>query len=241
MNETVLINWLLLISHFLWISGVAVMFASVSIAVYVNRKQHRKLKEYFKTPTMHWMIWSSAFLLVSGLLLFQFKLPSQNLVVVHVKPANNGTPLMTVGDMRMSLLPRQLRIDPQNRSHPVNNEKMKNDTIALFWDGFVSTPYMHFLEGEYHVRFQARGTEAAKEFSKIKVEFESPDRFGYLKIRKKVYITLNEKMNRYSLSFPVPQATTGRIRITYYNDLQIAGTGKGRDVWLRDITITSTR
>lgn len=245
MNETVYINWLLLISHFLWILGAAVMLASISIAIFVTHRQSSgkagTFKEYIKNPTFQWAVWCSALLLLLGVVLFQFKLPSQNLVAVKVTPIANGKALMVMDDIPISLAPGALNIDTQNKSHPLNNKKMKNDTISLFWDGFVSTPFMHYTKGVYRFDFNARGTKADNEFAKIKVEFEASDRFNYLKTRKKVYITLNNNMNRYSVSFPITQNTIGRVRITYFNDVQMADSLKGRDVWLQGISITTIK
>jgi hypothetical protein len=41
-------------------------------------------------------------------------------------------------------------------------------------------------------------------------------------------------MEIYHMDFRTLTNTIGRIRITYFNDIYIPGTGEGRDVWIKN-------
>jgi hypothetical protein len=213
MIESVSINWMLLVSHFLWILGAAVLVVLVAV------------KRFTKNA-----LWISGSLIVVGVLLTFFTLSAGQLVLVKLE--NVSAAEIEGGRL---LLPSELKLDPGNGSHPVNNEKMQDNTKVLFWDGFARTPYFRFSAGDYRVGFNARGTKAKDVFAKIKVEFESPDAQGYLVSRKRLYIELTNKMKAYGLTFRVDSDTIGRVRISYYNDLHIEGTFKGRDVFIKDV------
>jgi hypothetical protein len=223
-TETVYINWLLLLAHFLWMLGAAVIVALVSVKVFQGLK-----KSMAKVG-----VWLGVGLVLIGLVLLLFKIPSPDLVVVKLEcssaqPAN-------MEDTQV-FLPQGLKMDPANKSHPINGKEMKDNTMVLLWDGYIRTPFFRFAEGGYAVGFNARGTRAKGAFAKIKVEFESPDENGYLVVRKRLYIELSGKMKPYRMAFNIVKETVGRVQITYFNDVHIEGTYKGRDVFIKDVAI----
>ena len=126
-------------------------------------------------------------------------------------------------------------MDAHNKNHILNNEKMKNNTMVLFWDGYIRTPFLHFKKGNYMIEFQAKGSKAEEEYSRIKVEFETPDKNNYLVTKAEHYFELTDKMEPYRMSIQTPADTIGRIRITYFNDLYLPETKEGRDVWIRNL------
>jgi hypothetical protein len=115
---------------------------------------------------------------------------------------------------------------------------MKDNTMALLWDGYIQTPFIEFKKGDYVMEFQAKGSGAKEEFSKLKIEFEIPDKNNYLCTTASIYIELTGKMETYPMDFQTTANTMGRIRITYFNDIYIPETGEGRDVWIREIMIS---
>lgn len=223
MTETVSINWLLMLSHFLWIFGVAVVIAMAAL---------RRLSK----PSL----WLGGGLIAAGILLTFFILPSGRLIVEKVEHADAGSQLPSIENLRF-VPPSELKLDPLNAAHSINKKKMQNNTLVLFWDGFIKSPYFRFPAGKYKWQFNARGTKVKDTFSKLKVEFESPDSQGYLLTGAHKYLELSGKMKNYDLIFSLSKDTIGRVRITFYNDLHLEGTLKGRDVFIKDVSIQPVR
>jgi hypothetical protein len=180
-------------------------------------------------------------LIISGFLLNYAKIPSRQLIVVKIDKQKLPGLRSISTEAPILFLPKQLKMNPQNKNHILNNEKMKDNTMALLWDGYIQTPFIEFKKGDYAIEFQARGTRAEEEFSKLKIEFEIPDKNNYLHTTASTYIELTGKMKTYRMDFQTTTNTIGRIRITYFNDIYIPETGEGRDVWIRGVTITGSR
>ena len=180
-------------------------------------------------------------LIIGGFLLNYAKIPSRQLIVVKIDRQKLPRLRSMPTEAPIPFSPGELKMNPQNKSHILNNEKMKDNTMALLWDGFIQTPFIEFKKGDYAIEFQARGSRAEEEFSKLKIEFEIPDKNNYMCTTTSTYIELTGKMETYRMDFQTTADTIGRIRITYFNDIYIPGTGEGRDVWLREIMITSSR
>jgi hypothetical protein len=178
-----------------------------------------------------------ASLIISGFLLNYAKIPSHQLIVVKIDK-QKLPPLKSISTEAPILFsPKGLKMNPQNKSHILNNEKMKANTMALFWDGYIQTPFIEFKKGNYIIEFQAKGSRAEEEFSKLKIEFEIPDKNNYLCTTASTYIELTGKMETYHMDFQTTANTIGRIRITYFNDIYIPETGEGRDVWIKEVKI----
>jgi hypothetical protein len=118
---------------------------------------------------------------------------------------------------------------------------MKDNTMVLFWDGFIHTPFIRFKKGDYKLEFEAKGSRAKDECAKIKVEFAVPDENNYLITRTVKYIELTGVMKRYRIDFKTGTDTPGKIRITYFNDLYVPEVKEGRDVWLKNLTISDSQ
>ena len=237
MTETIQINWLLLMAPFLWILGVAVFVALAGVMHFSRASTALKYRDFIKNPFPRIGILVGVGLIISGFLLNYAKIPSRQLIVVKIdkqklpplRTISTGTPIL--------FSPKELKMNPQNKCHILNNEKMKNNTMALLWDGYIQTPFIEFKKGDYVIEFQAKGTRAEEEFSKLKIEFEIPDKNNYLCTTAGTYVELTGKMEIYRMDFQTTANTIGRIRITYFNDVYIPGTGEGRDVWIKDLNI----
>ncbi len=241
MTETIQINWLLLLAPFLWILGIAVFVALAGMMHFSRVSTALKYREFIKKPFTRIGCLIGAGLIIGGFLLNFAKIPSRQLIVVKID--KQKLPRLRRMPTEASILfsPKELKMNPQNKSHILNNEKMKDNTMALLWDGFIQTPFIEFKKGDYVIEFQARGSRAEEEFSRLKIEFEIPGKNNYMCTTTNTYIELTGKMETYRMYFRTAADTIGRIRITYFNDIYIPGTGEGRDVWLREIMITARR
>ncbi|MGE5340245.1 MAG: hypothetical protein ACM3SY_02080 [Candidatus Omnitrophota bacterium] len=227
MIETVEINWLLLIGPFLVVMGIAFLIATVSLTGFIRRKS-------IKTG----ILLSIGFIIL-GMGLFAFRIPSNQLIVVKV--SLKKSPLTwPENEHSIPFSNQKLKIDPHNKSHAFNQEGRDDRPIALFWDGLIQTPFIHFKKGNYTVQFMAKGSKAENEYSKIKIETEIPDRNNYLSTPSVTYLTLTSKMEPVTAHFRMNTDAIGRIRITYFNDLYIPETHEGRDVWVKNVTISQS-
>ncbi|MCP5045787.1 MAG: hypothetical protein GY940_01345 [bacterium] len=236
MTETVYINWLLLAAHFLWISAAAIVLSLLGIFVYL-RTPGSPARDFLERPTVRTGVRLSACLILAAVLLIPFKLPSNGLIAVKIKEPQTAQWETITGER---LFPsHDLKLNPQNNKLRANNPGIPANTIVLYRDGSARTPFFRFRKGNYSIRFRSWGTQAKGVFPKIKVEFESPDKNDYLVIGKRLYINLTKETKTYSMPFHTDKDTIGRVRITYFNDIQISGTYKGRDVWIDELTIES--
>lgn len=240
--ETIYINWLLLVAPFLSLVGVALMLALVALGFYfvpVFSHWPERLAFFKKTWVKRlWLV--GLILMVAGPVIYTFKLDSPDLIVVKVaQPAPDATFLPVFSGHTFAT--QELRIDPQNGAHKVNKKSMEPGPMVLYWDGYVRTPYLSLPEGSYIVTFLAAGSQAQDAFSKIKVEFQSPDKNNYLVTRKRLYFELTPKASLYHMLFHTTEDTIGRISITFFNDVYIPETKQGRDVWLDEISVYAVR
>jgi hypothetical protein len=237
MTEIIQINWLMLVAPFLWILGLAVFVALASLMHFSRVSAALKYRDFIKKPFTRIGCLIGAGLIISGFLLNYAKIPSHQLIAVKIDkqklpPLRSITP----GDLIL-FSPKELIMNSQNKNHILNNEKMKANTMVLLWDGFIQTPFIEFKQGNYAIEFQAKGSGAEEEFSKVKIEFEIPGKNNYLCTTASTYIELTGKLETYRMDFQTTANTIGRIRITYFNDIYIPETGEGRDVWIREIMI----
>jgi hypothetical protein len=237
MAETIHINWLVLVAPFLWILGVAV-FVALAVAMHFSRVPTKlKYRDFIKKPFPRLGFLVGAGLIISGFLINYAKIPSHQLIVVKIDK-QKSPPLRSIStEAPILFLPKELKMNTQNKKHILNNEKMKDNTMALLWDGYIQTPFIEFKKGDYTIEFQAKGSRAKEEFSKVKIEFEIPGKNNYLCTTASTYIELTGKVETYRMEFQTAVKTIGRIRITYFNDIFIPETGEGRDVWIKDPNI----
>ena len=242
MNEIIQINWLLLTGPFLWILGIAVTLALLGYMEFLTSYGQIKRSEFFKKPVFKNGMLISIGLIITGLILYLLKLPSQKLIAVKIeKPKTFTVTQLPAIEGSRQFSPNELEIDPHNKSHVLNNEKMKDNTMVLFWDGYIHTPFVRFKKGDYKLEFEAKGTRAKEEYAKIKVEFDVPDKNNYLITRTVKYIELTGRMKPYRIDFKTETDTIGKIRITYFNDLHVPEEKEGRDVWLKNLTISNSQ
>lgn len=241
MTETIHINWLLLVGPFVWILGCAVFVALMGTMHYSKVSAGLRYLDFIKKPGSRTAVLIGTGLIICGFLLYYARIPSDQLVVVEIDK-QKLPPLKSISSQdSIRFTPGELKMDSHNRNHILNNEKMKDNTMVLLWDGYIQTPFLEFKQGEYIMEFQAKGTIAGEEFSKLKIEFEIPDQNNYMCTIASTYIELTGKMKVYRMNFQVPVNAIGRIRLTYFNDVYLPETGTGRDVWVRELMVSSDR
>jgi hypothetical protein len=221
----------------LWILGLAVFVALLGAVHFSRVSTALKYRDFRKNPFTRIGCLVGAGLIVSGFLLNYAKIPSHQLIVVKIDKQKLPPSRSISTEAPILFSPKELKMNPQNKSHILNNEKMKDNTMALLWDGYIQTPFIEFKKGDYTIEFQAKGSRAEGEFSKIKIEFEIPGKNNYLCTTASTYIELTGKMETYRMDFQTTANTIGRIRFTYFNDIYIPETGKGRDVWIKEVKI----
>lgn len=237
MNETVTINWLLLLAPLCWVLGLAVIIFLFGLMEYRQAALKLKRVDFIASPFFRRGTLTAVILIITGLLLGFLKLPAENVIAVKTTPLENGNARFPVLEESLRFTPRQLKMDNHNKSHILNNEEMKDNKMVLFWDGYVQTPFVRFLPGNYRLTVMAQGSPANGEYSRLKVVFEIPGKTGYLETITVKYIELTARMQPYGMDFTATEETPGRIRVSFFNDLQIPGSRKGRDVWLKDMAI----
>ncbi len=243
MKELVKINWIMLAAPFLWAFGISIALSLGAIMEYLRIKEGLNRKEFIKKPLHKNCFLLSAGLILLGIVLFPFKIPHDKLIVVQLENRNPNIINKWEGrkleppEKSIRFTPDDMKMDAHNKSHILNNEKRKEDTMVLFWDGYIQSPFVKFNPGLYGLTFEAKGSKAEDEYSMIKVEFESPDEKGYLISHAVQYIELSRKFKQYRVKFDTVSEMLGRIRITYFNDVYIPGKKKGRDVWINNISI----
>lgn len=241
MIETVKINWMLLLALFLWAVGVALVVVLVGLMEYRETSAGLSRREFWKQRLVMRTLLIITVLGVSGLVFMFLKLPSGNLIAVKVKKlAQERLVKIEAG---VGFLPGNLHMDSHNKSHILNNEKMKDNTMVMFWDGYMRTPFFCFPAGDFTFEFTARGSYAGEEFAKLKIELEVPDKNNYLVVHTVKYIELNDQFMRYSMNFQIDPGAVegcgmvGRVRVTYFNDLYLPEVKAGRDVWIKEVSI----
>jgi len=241
MTETIYINWLLLAAPFLWMLGLAVFVALAGLMYFSRVAAALKYRDFIKKSLTRIGCLVGAGLIIGGFLLNYAKIPSRQLIVVKIDK-QKLPPLKSISvETPILFSPKQLIMNLQNKNHILNNEKMKDNTMVLLWDGFIQTPFIEFKRGDYVLEFQARGSGAKGEFSKLKIEFEIPDKNNYLCTTVGTYIELTGEMKTFRMDFQAAANTMGRIRITYFNDIYIPETKAGRDVWIREVKICAVK
>lgn len=238
------INWLILIAPFFSILGIAILLFLIALMEFKRRSCTIKPSIFIRQKFVKVSFWAAFGLILSGIVLFQFKLDSSNLIVEKISNTYINTysqyQLVSypVNSNDFVLPPSQLIIDDHNNTSPFNHEKMKEDTIVLFWDGFIQTPFITLSPGRYYVEFLAKGSRAEDEYPKLKIQFEIPNENLYLVTHAIRYIELTPRFKPYRLSFEVKQETNGRIQVAYFNDLYVADKRRGRDVWIKEFHIS---
>lgn len=224
MMEVVKINWVLMAAHACWILGAA-MIAVVLTIMEFNRSARKPIK----------LLWVSTGLIVVGILLLNFKIPTAKLLVSKVSNLDEAG-LVSCEDS-IAFQVKELQMDGLNGRHKRNTRDIIDNTLALFYDGFIRTPLVKFEPGEYMVGFEARGTRALDEYATVKVEFERLEG-RYLIVKQAKFIVLNPVMKKREMRFRVKEPSIGRIKISFVNDDLVPGK-RDRNVWLKNISIDS--
>ena len=147
MTETIHINWLLLAAPFLWILGMAVFVALAGLMHFPRVSTALKYRDFIKKPFTRIGCLVGAGLIISGFLLNYAKIPSLQLIVVKIDK-QKLPPLRSISfEAPILFSPKQLKMNLQNKNHILNNEKMKDNTMALLWDGYIQTPFIEFKKG----------------------------------------------------------------------------------------------
>ena len=225
MIEIVKINWVLMAAHAFWIVGASIILALLTTMQF-SRSSHKVPIKLFGL---------SVGMIVLGILLLSFKIPTSKLLVSRITGLNEAA--LGTCDSPVSFPVNAIKMDELNGRHERNTTAILDNTLALFYDGFLYTPLLTFKPGEYVVGFNARGTKALDEYATIKVEFEKLEG-QYLIPRFQQFMVMTSDMKKYEMKFPVKEQSIGRIRISFVNDDLETGGKKDRNVWIKDINIT---
>ncbi len=174
-------------------------------------------------------------LIVTGVVLNFFKLPSENLLVAKLSDVDE-TKCITMGE-ELAFFHKDLNLNRLNRKHKHNRTGIRDNTAALFYDGYIKTPFIKFEKGDYLVNFDARGSEAWEEFSILKIDFETLDLNRFLLVKNSKYIQLTREMKPWSMEFKVKAPIIGRVKVSFVNDDLEPGGKRDRNAWVKDIKI----
>ena len=211
---------MVLASFFLWVTGFAVLLAALVLM------EKRKIKKAIIT---------SIVLIVAGGVSYLFKMPSDKLLVSRVSVVDRDKCLPVDGGLSFAV--RDLGLDALNRGHRRNTTGIRDNTAALFYGGYIKTPFITFPEGDYAVVFHARGTRAKEEYAILKVEFDQLDNADYLVTEESRYIPLNKSMRRWLTPFRVNRPGIGRVKISFVNDDLEPGSKRDRNAWIKDVKV----
>ena len=238
--EIVSINFLMLLSYFLLLTGAALLLTLTGIYYYSRTRKNEPLPVKIFYDKVRIWVWFAGALIFLGIVAGIFKLPSSQLVTVRLVNPELTKEVTYIGNSE-TFRPEDLKINPYNKKHPLNNEQMKDETMMLFWNGSIETPFYNYYPGEYLFSFQAKGSIAKGVYSKIKVEFEIPDENHYLVIHKRIYIELTSRLREYRIPFNLKIGTVARARITFFNDIYFPKEKIGRDVWIKSVQIIAQK
>lgn len=225
MIEIVKINWVLMAGHACWVLGASIILTLLAIMEFSRSSRKFSMK----------MFGVSVGLIMLGVLLLNFRIPTSKLLVSRVSDLNEAA--LGVCDTSVSFLVSDIKMDELNGRHERNTTAIVDNTLALFYDGFMYTPLLKFKPGEYVVEFSARGTRALDEFATVKVEFECLEG-QYLIPGVQRFMVLTRDMKKWEMRFPVKESCIGRIKISFVNDDLEAGGKRDRNVWVKDIVIS---
>ncbi|MCP4216685.1 MAG: hypothetical protein GY765_18680 [bacterium] len=233
MQEVIKINWVPVLSGLMCVSGLALLLAEFCIGKFSKNGAAGKPK----TPRL-----IAAVLLPAGLLLYPFKMPTDNIFVTRIVSMDSSKTLTFAGEVLSFQVP-DLTLDRFNRKHKDNSSHIKDNTAALFYDGYMETPPVNFDKGSYQITFWARGSRVNDQYAILKIQVRMPDKNGYLLAPTTEYHELTGKMEHYVIPMEVPVSTVGWITISFVNDFD-AGQAwikdkkhSDRNAWVKDITI----
>lgn len=212
-------------AHTLWIFGAAIILALLTIMQFSRSPRKAPIK----------IFGVSVGLIILGLLMLHFKMPTTKLLVSKLSGLNESG-LVTCIDT-VSFPVSAIKMDELNGRHERNTTDILDDTLALFYDGFIVTPLLKFKPGTYMVEFKARGTKALDEYAIVKIEFEKL--VGqYLIVKAHKFIVSSKVMSRHGMEFRVEDDSIGRIKVSFVNDDLETGGKKDRNVWIKDIAVS---
>lgn len=225
MNEIIEINRFLLISGLFWITGFALLIVIFSQTVFYRDRRYLSMK----------ILLTGIVLIAAGTVLNFFRIPTSKLLVTRAVELKVEHVPVFEKDKAFSL--KEISIDPLNKSHKRNSTHIVDNTVALFYDGYIKLPLLKFKPGEYCLEFTARGTDAMDEYAILEVSFESLNSNRYLIPRRLEYVTLNRMERTYTVFFTIERETVGRLRISFVND-DLDDTGKrDRNAWVKNISL----
>jgi hypothetical protein len=227
MIEIVKINWVLMAGHACWVLGAAAILTLLTVMEFSRSNRKVPVKMFGVSAV-------SVGLIVLGVLLLNFKIPTSKLLVSRVTGLNEAA--LESCDTSVTFPVSDIKMDELNGRHERNTTAILDNTLALFYDGFLYTPLLKFKAGEYVVEFKARGTKALDEYAAVKVEFEQLEG-QYLIVKTRRFIVLTSSMEKRDMKFSVTGPGIGRIKISFVNDDLEAGGKKDRNVWIKDIGV----
>lgn len=118
--------------------------------------------------------------------------------------------------------------------------KVEGGAIVMPENGAVTTPIFRILPGVYTLGFQARGSSAKGEFSKLEVSILGYEKDGLETPLKTETIELSSEMQAYSLPFEIGDTLEAFARLRFINDAYVQSSGEDRNVWLSNVSVKET-
>jgi hypothetical protein len=226
------IDWWLLFSNFVWILGIAITIATFSYHEFLTMQQKVKKLEIFRKSSFKKSIFLGLILIGVGLFLTslnssnnfssaKFRFIDYNIYKPEeIEKFDDGEALI-ISTHKMEM----------NKNYLISKNK-----ISMWWNGYIGTPFMKFVSGQYAIEFEAYGSEALNEYSKILISFLVLKNKNLILKKLLKEIELTEIKRKYFLKFETEKNQIGRIRIQFFND---GGDEKGgdRNVWIEGLKI----
>lgn len=230
--EYYVIDWWWVISNFVWILGAAIILSAFSYYEFLTWRQKIRRTEIFRRTSFKKSFFLGLILLAAGLIfsLINFKNDSSltRLKFIDTNIYNpNKIEKYDIGEL-LIISTHEMEMNKKYR--------IRNNLIEMPWSGYVGTPFINFASGHYTVEFEAHGSEAGNEFSKIWVIFLVIEnkKLALHKFLKQIELTETKK--KYSLKFEAEENKIGRIRIQFFNDGS-DDKGGDRNVWIGKVKI----
>lgn len=228
MSEIIKFNWLQPLSMLCLIAALALAIVFLSFKIVPGADGQSKKNRI--------LLAAAAFLALSGILCC-FKMPSRHLLISTLTGMDNNLVLKWDDKAPKFFSARELIIDYKNAQHPRNRTDIRENTSCLFFNGFISTPFIHFEPGEYSLTFSARGSFAFDQNAILSAEFSAPDADNYLIAAKQLYFRLTPTLENYKMDFSVSGKTIGRIRLHFVNDHLEPNQRRDRNAFIKDVMI----
>jgi len=227
------IDWWLVIFNFVWILGAAIILSDFSYHEFLTKGKEIKLTDILKKSSFKKPLFAGVILLSIGIVFSSINSKNDYLLIRFTYIDYN---IYDPAKIEKYDIGKLLNIPTHGMEVKNKKYRVSNNLIAMSWNGYVETPFIKFTCGHYALEFEAFGSEANNEFSKIVVALlvikdKKLVLHNFIKI-----IGLTELKKGYRLKFEVEESKTGKIRVRFFNDF-VGKKGNDRNVWIGGMKI----